>query len=510
MVSKILNPDILADICANLKKEDKKIVHCHGCFDLVHPGHIKHFEAARKYGDVLIVSLTEDQFVNKGPGRPIFNENIRAETIAALQTVDFVVINRAPTAVPLFEMIKPDYYVKGQDYRNLSDDITGEISNEKKAVEKYGGKLVFTEEIQFSSSSLINTFIAYEDDYVTEYLKLIRTKTSYKQIEQYFELIKDYRVLLIGDIILDEYQFVHPLGKSSKSATITAKMLDKEIYAGGVLAVANHIADFVSEVHLLTTCGINNGIDYSEFIKRHLHPNVKLHILRTPERPTTLKRRFLGQAFKHKIFEVIEINDAPLPQASKDELLNILRKTVNEKIDITVVADFGHGTIDPVLIANICSLETFLAVNTQTNSANVGYNLLTKYPRCDYFCIDQEEARLAVHDKISDITIIHSKLKQITHAEIGTVTLGINGALVGDKMSENPIHAPILSHEVVDTIGAGDAVLAITSLLAKAGVPAEVIALVGNSVGAMAVKVLGNKTSIQKIPLMRYIKTLLS
>ena len=88
MNSKIIALDALASITTSLKSEGKKIAHCHGCFDLMHLGHIKHFEAAKNTADVLIVTLTPDRFVNKGPGRPVFNEMHRMEAIAALQCVD--------------------------------------------------------------------------------------------------------------------------------------------------------------------------------------------------------------------------------------------------------------------------------------------------------------------------------------------------------------------------------------------------------------------------------------
>jgi sugar/nucleoside kinase (ribokinase family) len=149
-------------------------------------------------------------------------------------------------------------------------------------------------------------------------------------------------------------------------------------------------------------------------------------------------------------------------------------------------------------------------VNAQTNSANRGFNLLTKYPRCDYFSIDREEARLATHDKEGDIQQIHRRLMEATRAACGAITLGVEGSLVRRRGQEGCAHAPVLSREIVDTTGAGDAFLSITSLLARAGAAPEEIAFIGNAVGAMAVKVLGNKSSIKKIPLLKYIKTLLA
>src|SRR3990172_1230035 len=139
MQQKILSIEELNNVCAKLKKQGKTIAQCHGCFDLLHPGHIKHFEAAKKIADVVIVTLTPDRFVNKGPGRPVFNEHLRLESIAALEFVDYVALNKWQTAVEAIKLIKPDFYVKGQDYKEREKDVTKNIFKEEDAVTSVGG-----------------------------------------------------------------------------------------------------------------------------------------------------------------------------------------------------------------------------------------------------------------------------------------------------------------------------------------------------------------------------------
>lgn len=509
MVEKILTLEELGKKCEELKGEGKRIVHCHGVFDLLHPGHLKHFEAARKFGDVLVVTLTEDKYVNKGPGRPIFNEGIRSETLAAIQYVDFVAVNRAPMALSAIEAIKPSYYVKGQDYKNALDDITGGIIKEKNAVEAHGGELVFTEEIQFSSSKLINRHVDHKADDVKEFLSNMRESFGYQHFVNLFDKISKLKVLVIGDIILDEYQFVKPLGKSSKSATITAQRRNTEIYAGGVLAVANHVADFVERVDLVANYGLNQDTNYLDFIQENLHNHVNFHPVFTPKRPTTLKRRFVDSVFNHKLFEIYEYDDAPLDPEEWEQTKSKIDALAGE-YDMVLVADFGHGLLDKKLVEYISSLPSFLCVNSQTNSGNLGFNLLTKYPRCDYFSIDKNEAHLAYHDKFENIVTIQKFLMEQNKAKVGAITLGRDGCVVRSIADDRSVQAPILSNEVVDTIGAGDAYLAVTSMLACVGGSIEEISFVGNAVGAMAVRILGNKSFIEKTPLLKYIKTLLS
>jgi len=150
----------LADLCeilAVLRDNQKTIVHCHGCFDLMHPGHIKHFQAAKKMGDVLVVTLTPDKYVDKGPDRPVFSQGLRAESIAALECVDFVAVNNLPTVQETLRLLKPHYYVKGQEFENLKDD-TGKIQKEVQVVEEIGAEMRFTHEIVFSSTKLLNKY----------------------------------------------------------------------------------------------------------------------------------------------------------------------------------------------------------------------------------------------------------------------------------------------------------------------------------------------------------------
>ena len=139
----------------DLKSKGKKIVHCHGCFDLMHPGHIKYFQAAKDMGDVLVVTVTPDVFVDKGPDRPVFNQGLRVDSIAALECVDYVAINKWPTAEEALRLLRPDIYVKGQEFENL-EDKTGKIQKECEVVKEIGAVLRFTHEIVFSSTELLN------------------------------------------------------------------------------------------------------------------------------------------------------------------------------------------------------------------------------------------------------------------------------------------------------------------------------------------------------------------
>ena len=145
----------LAALLQAIRAEGRKIVHSHGVFDLLHIGHIRHLEQAGKLGDVLVVTVTPDQFVNKGPHRPVFNEDLRAEAIAALGCVDYVSITQWQTVVETIQLLRPDFYVKGSD-EGEDKHPTSSIALEEEAVRSVGGQLALTKDITFSSSNLIN------------------------------------------------------------------------------------------------------------------------------------------------------------------------------------------------------------------------------------------------------------------------------------------------------------------------------------------------------------------
>ena len=198
----------LADLAArsrHLRAEGKSVVLCHGTFDLMHTGHIRYLQRAKQEGDVLLVTITADAFVNKGPGRPVFNEHLRAESLAALGCVDFVAINHAVSAVEALHEIQPSIYAKGSDYRSHNEDVTGNIAREQAAVEAHGGHIFYTDEITFSSSNLLNSHFDVFPPDVKDFLREFRDAWPEKDVRQMIASLSDLKVLVVGDAIIDQF-----------------------------------------------------------------------------------------------------------------------------------------------------------------------------------------------------------------------------------------------------------------------------------------------------------------
>ncbi|MCK9614341.1 MAG: PfkB family carbohydrate kinase [Candidatus Omnitrophica bacterium] len=506
VLSKIKTIDELGKTLAFERKQGKKIVHCHGVFDLLHPGHIKHFQAAKKKGDILVVTLTKDEFVNRGPGRPIFGEHLRAESIAALECVDFVAINKWPTAVEAIKKLKPNFYVKGNEYAKKDEDVTGKIYEEEEAVKSVGGTLHFTDEITFSSSSLINAFFSPYPEEAKEFFSGFKKKYTSKDILGSLKSLEDLKVLVIGDIIIDEYHYCSGMGKSQKDNIIATKYNSEEIFAGGVLAAANHIAGFCKEVMLVSCVGTKN--DYMNFIVNHLKPNIKTIFHYCKDIHTVVKRRFVDPAFLNKLFEICYLEDAGHISASVEKDISECIESIIKQFDMVIVTDFGHGMITPKIVKILCDKAKFLAINVQTNSANIGFNLITKFHRADYICIDEPEIRLACHDKFSNLEKLISHVSEKLSCDKMIITRGHKGALAYSR-KDGFSHIPVFSKEVLDRIGAGDAFFSITAPCVYKNNPMETVGFIGNAVGAMKVLIVGNRSSVEPAPLSKYITTLL-
>jgi rfaE bifunctional protein nucleotidyltransferase chain/domain len=503
---KILSLDQLETFVATARKHGQSIVLAHGTFDLLHMGHVRHLEQARNLGDVLIVTLTADRFVNKGPGRPVFTGTLRAEMVAALACVDRAAINDAATAENVLQLIKPDVYVKGSDYAQDENDVTGKIRDERAAVEANGGRIHFTYDITFSSSSLLNRHFDVFEPKLRTYLDQVRQQVTLDDFMKIIELIKDKSVLLVGDTIIDEYHYVSPLGKSPKENLIPTLYRNAEVFAGGVIAAANHVAGFCREVHVITCLGEHDSGE--DLIRSALKPNVRLTVVERPASPTTRKRRFVDGDYLRKLFEVYFMDDALLTGTVEEQMVSAVA-THARPADVVIATDFGHGVITPKVRETLMTESRFLAVNAQSNSANHGFNLITNYCRADYICVDAPEARLAVHDPHVELEIIAGeRIPAVIDCSRLILTHGRHGCIAYDR-TKGVRRIPAFTGQAIDTMGAGDAFLAVTAPLVATGCDMELIGFIGNAVGAIKVGIVGHRQSVEKIPLLKYIATIL-
>ena len=501
---KILSIDVLAEKIALSKAQGKTVVHCHGVFDPMHIGHIRHFAAARRLGDLLVVTVTPDRFVNKGPHRPVFSEDLRGEAVAALETVDFVAVNRWPMAIETIQTLRPNIFVKGSEFRG-GKDLTGAIALEQNAIESVGGRLEFTDDMTFSASHLVNRHLSVFPQDVSDYLADFSSRYSTDKILRYLTGAAPLKALVVGETIVDDYQYVEAIGKSSKEPTLVVKALTSDRFVGGAAAVANHVAGFSDRVGLHSILGKINSEE--DFIRSQMKKNIEPRFLFRERSPTIIKRRFIEQYFYSKLFEVYELNDELPTLAESHEWTRAVAGRLSE-FDVVIVIDSGHGFLTREMIDLLCRESRFLAVNTQTNAGNLGYHVISNYPRADYVCVAENEMRLESRDRRSDLRPMIEDVSRRLKCPRVVVTRGKAGC-TAFREGVGHVDVPAFATHVVDRIGAGDAFLSVTSLCAVQEAPMEVLGFIGNVVGAQAVATVGNKSSIERIPLSRHIEHLL-
>lgn len=503
--TKIVSLNDLVGLIKDLKSKGNAIVQSHGVYDLIHPGMIKHLDSAKRQGDILVVTIIKDKDVRRGPGRPIFTEKLRAENIASLTQVDYVCIVDDEVPFECVKVIKPDIFAKGQSSKERDEKIHKKIFEEERDLYFGKSKIFETDGFSFSSSQIINNFLYVYPEETKNYLKTFSQKYSFADITKKLDSLRDLRVMLIGDGIIDEYHYCTALGKSAKSHLVVSKHITHEVFAGGVFAIANNIAGLCDRVTLVTLLGKHDSRE--DFILKSLKQNITPKFFYRDDGPTIIKKRYLDQYLNQKIFEVNYLNDSYIDGDYESGIIKYLESEIGD-YDFVLVSDFGHGFITSGIKRTVEKFSRKYAVNTQTNAANAGYNMITKYNKPYFVCLDEPEIRLASQDRHDNIEDIAKKIKKDLSAEYLIVTLGKRGS-IGLSRGDEVNRTPIFSTKVVDTIGAGDAFFAFTAPCFAKNFPLDMVSFIGNAVGALAVQIIGNKKSVEKYELMEFIHAIL-
>ena len=498
---KILSADAVEAATAQLRQAGRRIVHAHGCFDVVHPGHLRYLEFARDQGDVLVVSITSDDAIEKNDGtRPHVPQELRAETLAALELVDLVVTSPDPTAEGLIARIKPDVYVKGKDYEG--SDHPGFL-REQALVESFGGRVVFSSgEVVFSSTTLLSMVTdRLESDGLSQ---AVRLRSSCQRwgldVPGLTEMVgHDFagkRVLVLGDAIQDDYVFCHTRDVASEAPILSVSPLEKRTYVGGAAVIAAHLRGLGARPHLVTTVGQDGAT--AELVARMQELDVEMTTLVTRRMLPRKLRYLVGE---QKLLKVDEGERRPLDSAQQREVMASLG-SLAEDADALIVADFGYGTVTADLVRRIGAdlrhrigvLAGDVSGHRDTLSAFRGYDLLAPTER---------ELRSIRGDFASSLPGVAQQ--HMAHLGLGNmmVTMGSRGALLfrpREERREDWFHGrlrsdylPALGNRVVDPVGAGDAMLATAVLTMAAGGDLTAAGYMGSAAAAVEIAQLGNR-----------------
>jgi len=277
--------------------------------------------------------------------------------------------------------------------------------------------------------------------------------------------VKDLKVLLVGDMIVDEYVYVRPVGKAVKETALSSMVIRRENFLGGVWAAAEHVRQFCDPANVDLWLG----------------------------KDRMWNSRLVDDVYFRKLTVTHEVR----PGYERDWIPDI------GSYDVVIVCDFGHGALTKERIELLCRDAKYLAVNAQTNATNYGFNLISKYRRADFVVLDELEARLAVHDREMPIEKVIMRLGYPN----AIITRGIHGA-IGSSITEHVsqmVQQESIADKVTDTMGAGDAFFAITSLFAAVGTSMHDLIAIGNAAGAVKVGIVGHRNPVDKESVRRYL-----
>ncbi len=486
-----------------LRARGKRIVQSHGIFDLIHPGHILHLEEARELGDALVVTLTADKFVNKGPGRPYFKEQLRIRSLAALSCVDYVVLVPFTGAVEAIECVRPDIYCKGKEYEDPDFDAEGNLPHEISAVKRCGGRVRFIGSIKYSSTRLLNLYFDHLSGPIRDFCATLASRCTRRQFVESIESFAGLKILVIGDTIFDRYSYLKVQGLTSKNKIISGRFLREETQAGGALAVFRHVKQFARSVKFISLVGAEPWAQKQ--LRSHLAPGEDCAV-RDAGFTTVIKQRFVEPLIEDgevsKLFSVNFIDADPPSPAAQKKVFDVIRRQI-KKADAVLLLDFGHGLMQSQIRDLVQDKASFLALNCQTNSNNHAFNIISRqYRRADAFSLDEQELMLAAGQREVEHERELARLKKNLRSRYAWLTRGAVQT-IGLHDREAACHCPPLETDVVDTIGAGDAFFSVAALAAARGLPVDLATFFGQLAGAQAVKIVGNASPISKTVLLR-------
>ncbi len=435
---------------------DQKIGLCHGAFDAIHIGHIEHMEESKAQCDILVVSITGDQFITKHPRGVYHSAAQRAQMMASLSVVDFVYIDNNPEAIEVLQNLKPDFYFKGVDYDKQLEKNPA-LKREADACMENGGQIVFTQSRKHSSSYLLNNFLDEKRIIIGAYLKKYGISANGDYLDGIYNALATANILLLGEAILDVYTYGSLTGVSSKYTAASFLETSTKMMAGGLLVLIPLLSDYVQQVTALVP---------EDYVKMGLYKKRSNVSLQEQPFPLVEKTRFISAKKKERLFETVRFL-----HGKNFALSGIVDELVRqEERSAVLIYDFGHGFFDGAALME-ANPNQFYAINVQANSTNYPFNDVRKYKHFDLVAIDERELRLTMRDNksnIEDLIQLFIETSPMADKAYFFFTLGERGAWGYHKGEK--VFCPALVSSVVDATGSGDVFHAIATLFIVSGI----------------------------------------
>ncbi|CAK0757857.1 ADP-heptose synthase [uncultured Gammaproteobacteria bacterium] len=466
----------------------RKAIMCHGVFDIVHPGHVRHLLYAKSKANVLIASLTADRHIDKGKYRPHVPQELRALNLAAFEMVDYVVIDENATPLDNLKVIQPDYFAKGYEYTSTGD-IHPNTREELEVIQAYGGEILFTPgDIVYSSSNLIN--LAPPQIQMEKLLTVMDSGgVSFADLRQTLALMAGKRVHVVGDTIVDSYTHCTMIGGQTKTPTMSVLFESKTDYIGGAAVVAKHMKAAGAEVVFSTVLGQDAHKDF--LLDGMRQAGVDVRAIVDPTRPTVNKNAIIAGGYR-----LLKIDTLDNRSISESTLNGLLRGVREVKADAVIFSDFRHGifnrrTIQPLIHA--IPAGVYKVADSQVASR---WGNITDFKGFDLITPNEREARFALADQDSGIRPLAGALCDAAQCGLLILKLGPRGVLAchgPDYVSLDSFFViDSFANCVVDAVGAGDALLAYSTLAILTNRNSIVATILGSMAAACECEFDGN------------------
>ena len=468
---------------SSIKKRihNKKTVFVSGNFNIVHPGHLRMLRFSAECGDYLIVGVQGNET------NTLLDEQFRLEGIQSITWVDFAFILRDPPEKFIKEL-KPAIVVKGKEHEDS-------YNPESEAVKSYGGKLLFSsgdisfslvELLQDESKRLLPSSIVKHEPFMK------RHRFDFNDLYRTLKRFENLKVVVIGDVIVDEYINCDPLGMSREDPTIVVTPVAKNKYIGGAGIVAAHARKMGAEVSFFSVAGCD---ETAEFARSKLDEyEVHSYITQDESRPTTLKQRFRSSG--KTLLRVNHLRSHPISK----ELQNQIQKNLFEMldgIDLLIFSDFNYGILPQSFVNGViekCRQKGIMMVADSQSSSQVGN--VSRFNHMFFLTPTEREARLAVRDFESGLVVLAEKLRKQALAKNIFITLDKEGMLIhewiSNKNSWKTDRLKAMNPMANDPAGAGDSLLTCSALAAASGADIWQCAYLGSLAAACQVERTGN------------------
>lgn len=482
---KIKTAQQVAEIIGRRPRE-KTVVMCHGVFDIVHPGHLRHLTYAREKADVLIASITGDAQITKANYRPYVPQELRATNLAALEIVDYVIIDQHATPIENIGILQPDLFAKGYEY--FANGLPPKTQDEITALQGYGGEILFTPgDVVYSSSALIEEHppkIA-----VDKLLILMESEgITFGDLRQTLDRVEGTEVHVVGDTIVDSYCYCSLLGATAKSPTLSVRYEHRDVFAGGAAAVAQHMRAAGATVALSTVLGEDEP---KQFVERALgDAGVQLVPVIDKVRPTPYKERFFAEGYK--LLQVDRVDNRTISEHAVRTLEHALAST---PASVVVFSDFRHGIFNSQNVRRLRACIPPDALKVADSQVSSRWGNILDFTEFDLLTPNEREARFALGDQDSVVRPLALKLFQQARCRSLILKLaerGLIGYRTPGNMPREFFTIDSFADHVVDPIGAGDALLAYAALGQRVTEHIVIAAILGSVAAAISCERAGN------------------